>query len=667
MGLGWILRVLRDLERDRYVLVIKEQGRGKILTDLVHYPSIYVSGEREDLRSLIRGLEASDYLVGYEYEEWLLPPWYRRRGRILRIDLPGPREYDEVLRHLKLDGRYRLWNTYPRDTQMMMYRMGLAPSLYIRTEELLPLENPWSISYEEPGFKRVVIRLLDWYGEVANPWAKEPETYGATFIERGFEDEWMYRSLDGLVEDLRRYDPDVVEFTSTAAYTWLREREDFFRDPIRAYIDYERNVLEPHEYHGFIELSRLSRTDIHEVSRYSIGKILTTIEAYEALDMGRAIPEIRTEREGFKDIRLLSRVDRGGYIASPRPGLYWNVAQCDFTSLYPSIIVKYNIGNETVNRPGCEKEIRVPEAGHRICQDTRSVVARTLEKLLRRRVRLKDRARETGDPVTYSRQNALKWILVTCFGYLGYRNARFGKIEAYEAVTSYARHIMYRAADIARKMGLKVIHILVDSIWVSGGTEDDYRRYCRRVSIETGFRMELDVLYNWLYIPPNRSGMGEASINRYVGGTRDGWFKAKGIEMVRRDTPEIVKKLQGDLVRLLALAHNPSKMERLMEYVEIRTKWYIKLLRNGEVDPEDLVITRRLSKPLDEYLSSQPHIEAARLLGRRVRTVKYIVTPGGPVPVERWRPEMGYDAEKYVEMLLRSLDSLPVKKGLLRL
>ena len=27
------------------------------------------------------------------------------------------------------------------------------------------------------------------------------------------------------------------------------------------------------------------------------------------------------------------------------------------------------------------------------------------------------------------RQNVLKWLLVTCFGYTGYRNARFGRIE----------------------------------------------------------------------------------------------------------------------------------------------------------------------------------------------------------------------------------------------
>ncbi|EMO53823.1 hypothetical protein LEP1GSC172_4439 [Leptospira noguchii] len=28
-----------------------------------------------------------------------------------------------------------------------------------------------------------------------------------------------------------------------------------------------------------------------------------------------------------------------------------------------------------------------------------------------------------------ARQSALKWMLVTSFGYLGYRNAKFGRLE----------------------------------------------------------------------------------------------------------------------------------------------------------------------------------------------------------------------------------------------
>ena len=35
----------------------------------------------------------------------------------------------------------------------------------------------------------------------------------------------------------------------------------------------------------------------------------------------------------------------------PEPGVYEKVHQIDFTSLYPSIIVKYNLSPETIEHP----------------------------------------------------------------------------------------------------------------------------------------------------------------------------------------------------------------------------------------------------------------------------------------------------------------------------
>ncbi len=54
-----------------------------------------------------------------------------------------------------------------------------------------------------------------------------------------------------------------------------------------------------------------------------------------------------------------------------------------------------------------------------------------------------------------ARQNALKWILVTCFGYLGYKNARFGRIEAHEAVTAFGRDKLLTAKEICEERGMK--------------------------------------------------------------------------------------------------------------------------------------------------------------------------------------------------------------------
>ena len=57
-------------------------------------------------------------------------------------------------------------------------------------------------------------------------------------------------------------------------------------------------------------------------------------------------------------------------------------------------------------------------------------------------------------------------MLVTCFGYLGYKNARFGKIEAHEAVTAYGRDKLLCAKEIFEAAGFTVLHGLTDCLWV---------------------------------------------------------------------------------------------------------------------------------------------------------------------------------------------------------
>ncbi|HIE37364.1 TPA: hypothetical protein EYP83_04260 [Candidatus Geothermarchaeota archaeon] len=158
---GWILRIYPLI--DRYRLVIKTGDR-LIYRDIEYKPKIYIDGELEAVRLLIKGLDASNYLIEYNIEKWFKPPWYRVEKKIWSISLPGPKEYREVINWIKMDGRLRLWNTYPDDISQMMYNMNLSTSTLIDIDNLRLLEDPWDIKYEEPRFRRVRLRILDWYG-----------------------------------------------------------------------------------------------------------------------------------------------------------------------------------------------------------------------------------------------------------------------------------------------------------------------------------------------------------------------------------------------------------------------------------------------------------------------------------------------------------------------
>jgi len=98
-------------------------------------------------------------------------------------------------------------------------------------------------------------------------------------------------------------------------------------------------------------------------------------------------------------------------------------------------------------------------------------VPETLAPLLEKRGRYKALIRQLppGDPQRerYERRySAHKWLLVTCFGYLGYKNARFGRIEAHEAVNAYGREVLLTAKELVEAEGFRVLHLYVDGLWI---------------------------------------------------------------------------------------------------------------------------------------------------------------------------------------------------------
>jgi DNA polymerase elongation subunit (family B) len=99
--------------------------------------------------------------------------------------------------------------------------------------------------------------------------------------------------------------------------------------------------------------------------------------------------------------------------------------------MYPAIMRKYNISAETVLCKCCpDSSIRIPDPNYHICMKRTGMVLKTINLALTKRLnykRLKNEAVDARLKEVYDRrQTTLKWILVTCFGYLGFSNAKFG-------------------------------------------------------------------------------------------------------------------------------------------------------------------------------------------------------------------------------------------------
>src|SRR5215208_4477601 len=224
---------------------------------------------------------------------------------------------------------------------------------------------------------------------------------------------------------------------------------------------------------GLYEIARICRMPFHTASRASIGKCLSSLQFYYATTHNDTlIPWKPTLAEHFKTFEELLIADRGGFIFEPNIGVHEQVAEFDFVSLYPNIMFKKNVSAETILCDCCpDSKLRVPELNYNICEKRTGIIPMSLQIVLDRRAEYKKLLKSPTIPeelktVYDARQCSLKWILVTSFGYLGFNNAKFGRIDAHIAVCAFDRQILLQTAKIAERHGFRVLHGIVDSLWI---------------------------------------------------------------------------------------------------------------------------------------------------------------------------------------------------------
>jgi DNA polymerase-2 len=486
---------------------------------------------------------------------------------------------------------------------------------------------------------------------------------------------------------------------------------------------------------GLIQIARIGQMPLQQAARSSPGTLITSMQLARAVADGILIPWRKAEPEHFKTAGELLTIDKGGLTFMPPIGLHTQVAEVDFASMYPTIMTIHNISPETVNCSCCAAGPRIPpsiplgatrrfaltgpsscnnpapETGYRLCRRREGLVPRTLKPILQLREDLKARAKELPPEAAApykQRQTALKWMLVTCFGYLGYKNARFGKIEAHEAVTAYGRDKLLAAKEIFEAAGFTVLHGLTDCLWVqkpaviscrgrpacppSGGrtqgcapTKDNSftitaTRYeaeltdlCGRVSTATGVKLALEGVYRWIYFMPSKQDPQRPVATRYFGVFADGSLKVRGLMCRRRDTPPFVRQAQEAMLRKLAGAKTPGELAALRPSLEEMAEGFRQRLREGGVKPRDLVITRVLSQPVADYKVDTPTALAARQLenaGFRIQPgekVRYVHKEGKLGPKEcriQAAPFLetldGYDTKICLELLDRAVAEVMV-------
>ena len=714
------------------------------------WPTMYVSGSHDDLYKVSELFSQLSTVRSSRILTRRADLTDKGPREVLALELAKYSEATRIARSIERMGGFHdlsLFNVDLRLPSRFMAEKGIFPLARVSVDaglgELCALDGQFDLEYPPPPLRKVHL-------DISVEAAKGIPTLGDRLVsvtltgcegvdECGAPDPpgeaW---TLDGpedkLLQDLmgavKRLDPDVV-FTpngDTFAFPFLyhcaqkvglKEQFHLGREvpspkvqrpeppkKEKSYFSYGKVVYKPAAHmlrgrwhidgscfhmresglYGLMDLSRISCVPVQEMARLSPGTAISTMQVLEALRGGYLVAWKKNIPELFKTARGLMAADRGGLVLEPRVGVHDNVAEVDFASLYPNIMVKYNISPETLlcdccvpgRDDGAGASEVVPEAGYHFCKKREGLVPRVLRPVLERRFEFKRKAKDKNLPeserAVYKQMNAiLKWLLVVCFGYTGYRNARFGRIECHEAITSYAREILTHAANISESLGFRVLHGIVDSLWVQG--RGDLDRLCKAIGEAIGIRIVLEGRYRWIVFLPNKSN-GAGALNRYYGTFEDGEIKVRGIELRRTDTPQYFRKVQEAMLKVLSEASNAQEfMKKVPQAVEV-LKGFSKEVLSGDIDPRQLVFTHRVSQPLAEYRHLTDHVAALKQLDDRGfsvqpgQSVRFVITKGAS---DDWRDKVAvaefidgntsYDRQKYLEHLCRCGESMLLPFG----
>ena len=433
---------------------------------------------------------------------------------------------------------------------------------------------------------------------------------------------------------------------------------------------YEETNLE-----GVIDLVSRSRKPLQELAWASIGNVLTAIQIVEASDRDVLVPWNSWRHEFFKPMGTLRDADRGGFIFAPEVGLHENVHELDFSSLYPNIICTHNVSPDVI-RCDCHSDREdVPEIGYSICEE-KGYLVDVLQPIIDARDEIKAEIKQESQRNNPDQQrldglkgrsSALKWILVACFGYQGFSNAKFGRIECHEAINAFAREILLNTKERLEEAGWRVLHGIVDSIWVTPNPEipDTERKELETLIAEstesTGIRLEHEAEYEWVAFVPQRE-RDTGALTKYFGKIAgEDEFKIRGIEARQRSTPAFIEEVQRKCLRQFDETRSPEAVIGVLQNA-------IQKLYAGTVDPTELIERNRVSQPLEgytQYTQNVAALERARQQELSIhpgQDIKYVVVDDKRSSRERVKLAHetidSYDPSYYETELLRAVESI---------
>jgi DNA polymerase, archaea type len=143
------------------------------------------------------------------------------------------------------------------------------------------------------------------------------------------------------------------------------------------------------------------------------------------------------------------------------------------------------------------------------------------------------------------------------------------------------------AAKIAERCGYRVLHGIVDSIWIKKKKDGnynnvDYLELKESIEQQTGFKISFEGICKWIAFIHSKVNDILPVPNRYFGIFEDGNLKIRGTEARRHDTPPLFSKCQNEILEVMAAKRNTiNEVKALIPKVSDIFQKYAAALEGG--------------------------------------------------------------------------------------
>lgn len=354
-------------------------------------------------------------------------------------------------------------------------------------------------------------------------------------------------------------------------------------------------------------ISEITGLDFERVCRTGLSTWWAAVFDNMALNVqcGQSISLI-DRKEGLSD--KLKYV--GAVVLQPKKGLYHNLMVVDVTSLYPTMAILYNLSFDTVNCQCCKDDLqcRIPndvtkdckiEKEYWICRRNEGAFPTKLKTFKEERVRQK----KLGNRV---KQLALKILINGGYGVFGSQYFEYYDPRVAELITAYGRYTISRMKDIAKNLGFEIVYGDTDSLFLhhnnnNDGNEDadlsltaeatlsKFKEECNK---QLGIEVEHAKTYKTAIILDKKK--------HYIGwtGIEGSEPDIVGMEGDKNDRPKWINSVFRQTAHdiLSNYRNNNCNYDPIVNLRKV-----ISDLQSGNVDPELLKRSLRLSKNPDEY------------------------------------------------------------------